>query len=69
MTTSQPQYPAAAVAAAAGLGADRDGDEQLPVFPDEQGGRDASTDSDGEPVGLADRDEDVRRAGGDPDTI
>jgi hypothetical protein len=68
MTTSEPQYPAAAVAAA-GLARNTEADEQLPVFPDEQEGRPAPTDSDGEAVGLADRDEDVRRAGGDPADI
>lgn len=41
----------------------------VPVDDDEQVDieRDEHVDSDGTPVGEADRDEDIRRAGGDPD--
>jgi hypothetical protein len=70
VTTSEPQYTAPAAAAVSGFladtrgaGADADADEQLPVFPDEV----PPNDSDGEPVGRADVDEEIRRAGGDPD--
>jgi hypothetical protein len=42
-----------------------------PILPDDDNNpdqtRDEHVDSDGTPVGLADRDEDIRRSGGDPD--
>ena len=70
MTTSDPRYMAPA-AAASGWLADTQGeaDEQLPVFPDGSGPGDLRTDSDGTPVGRADVDEEIRRAGGDPDAV